>query len=173
MAEVKITNRTLYNEAVEELISPEQIEEIKNNAVKYFTGFRPYEMPLRIFLEILEGTFKAEKIDRDCKNGLTLFAKLYLEKIGDFAKDFCEKYEALTHKPTAEEQKAGEACLETNFRENILVFTRSYFGLQSFVKAYEITTGEILIAKKDSYNETAFRRAMSKIELDKIKSKRK
>lgn len=173
MAEVKITNRTLYSEAVEVLIPPEQVEEIKNNAVKYFTGFRPYEMPLRIFLEILEGTFKAEKIERDCKDGLTFFAKLYLEKIGDFAKDFCEKYEALTYKPTAEERKAGEACLETNFRENILVFTRNYFSLHSFTSAYEITTGEILIAKKDSYNETAFRRAMSKIELDKIKSKRK
>lgn len=173
MAEVRITNRTLYNETVEALISPEQIEEIKNNAVKYFTGFRPYEMPLRIFLEILEGTFKAEKIDRDCKYGLTFFAKLYLEKIGDFTKDFCEKYEALTHKPTAEEKKAGEACLETSFRENIIVFTRSYFGLPSFVKAYEITLGEILIAKKDKYNEVAFRQAYNRIELEKIKSKRK
>jgi hypothetical protein len=173
MAEIKITNKTIYNEAVEALITPEQIEEIKNKAVKYFTGFRPYEMPLRIFLEILEGTFKAEKIERDCKEGLTFFAKLYLDKIGEFAKEFCEKYEVLTHKPTAEERKAGEACLETNFRENILVFTRNYFGLHSFIKAYEITTGEILIAKKDNYNEVAFRRAMSKIELDKIKSKRK
>jgi hypothetical protein len=173
MAEVKITNRTIYSEAVEALIPVEELEELKNTAVKYFTGFRPYEMPLRIFLEILEGSFKSEKIERDCKNGLTLFAKLHLEKIGEFAKEFCEKYQALTHQPTAEEKRAGQACLETNFRENILVFTRSYFGLHSFIKAYEITTGEILIAKKDSYNDTAFRRAMSKIELDKIKTKRK
>lgn len=173
MAEIKIGTKTIYDEAVEKLIPADQLAELKNIAVKYFTGFRPYEMPLRIFLDILEGDFKSEKLEKDCTDKFTFFAKLYLDKVAEFVKDFCEKYEGLTHKPTLEEKKAGEACLDTTYRENILVFTRSYFGLPSFVKAYEITTGEILIAKKDSYNEIAFKKAYNKIELDKIKSKRK
>lgn len=173
MAEIKISNKTLYSEAIEELLPNAEVEKLKNEAVKYFIGYRPYEMPLRIFLDILEGNFRNEKLEKECAEGLTLFAKIYAEKIGEFAKEFCEKYEALTNKPTAEERKAGEACLETSFRENIIVFTRSYFGLPSFVKAYEITLGEILIAKKDKYNEVAFRQAYNRIELEKIKSKRK
>lgn len=173
MAEVKLSSRTKYSEALEALLPEAQLEELKNTAVKYFIGYRPYEMPLRIFLDILEDNFKNEKLVKDCADGLTLFAKLYLDKIGDFVKEFCEKYEALTNKLTAEERKAGEACIETSFRENIIVFTRSYFGLPSFVKAYEITLGEILIAKKDKYNEVAFRQAYNKIELEKLKSKRK
>lgn len=173
MAEVKLSSKTKYSEALEALLPKEQIEELKITAVKYFIGYRPYEMPLNVFLDILEENFKNEKLITDCADGITLFAKLYLEKIGEFVKEFCEKYEALTNKPTAEEKKAGEACIETSFRENIIVFTRSYFGLPSFVKAYEITLGEILIAKKDKYNEVAFRQAYNKLELEKLKSKRK
>ena len=61
--------------------------------------------------------------------------------------------------------------LKISWDEAILVFVRDYFGLHSFKDAERITMGEILIAKRATYNREKFQRKLAKIQTAKLHKK--
>ena len=170
-----ITNQTLHNEILAGALTEESKKRIKERAVEYYLGGSVWEIKLGLFLSFLEGDFSKTKIESDCTKfgGLTIFAKLFIERIGDFLTEFAKSYGDLSPKQEPAEKQASEVCLPVTFAESLLYYTRSYFGLKSFRECEEITMAEILLAKKDTYNEVMFKKRFSEIEMQKIKSKRK
>ena len=102
----------------------------------------------------------------------TVFSVYWLVGFGDFIEDFTKQIQKLSVKPSADELRASSGLLQTSFFENTLVFLQKYFGLSSFVEAERITIGELLIAKRDSYNTERFKRNYSDIMIQKSKLKK-
>lgn len=82
--------------------------------------------------------------------------------LADFIKSYCDALKNLTLSPDAKEQAAQRQCKQMTPTEGLLIFARKYFGLHSFRDAEQVTLGELLLAKKDAYNEAAFQKAYSK-----------
>lgn len=170
-----ISNKTLYSQALAEALTEESKQRIKERAVDYFLGVSLWEMKLGLFLSFLSGDFSKTNVQSDCEKygGLTFFAKMFIERIGDFVTEFGKSYGDLSPKQSPAEKQASEVCLPVTFAESLLFYTRSFFGLKSFSECENITMAEILLARKETYNDVMFKKRFSEIEMQKIKSKRK
>lgn len=94
---------------------------------------------------------------------------VWMMGLRDFIQELPETLLALTPKMDADEKQASEGLMDSTLAESLLVFARNYFGLHSFTDAERITIGEVLIAKKATYNEQMFQKKLSKIRLEKAK----
>lgn len=95
----------------------------------------------------------------------------WLRYFVDEAKRFPETLENLSPKMDANEQRACEVLMQSTLVESLLVFARNYFQLPSFRAVEQLTIGEILIAKKASYNEIMYNKRVSKIRAEQYKSR--
>lgn len=172
---MKISEKTLYTEPVFVAIKKEDKQRIKELATLHLLGCQLWEIELGLFLQFINGDFSATKVEQSAREagGLTIFIKLFVDGVAEFVSEFAEKYKNLTPMPNNDEKLAGRGCLEISFSENLLYFTRSYFGLHSFSDCEKIKVGEIIIAKKEVYNNIIFQRNFAEIEKQKMKTKRK
>lgn len=129
-------------------------------------------MALRIgdFIACTRGDFS----HIDCTDDERLTAGQYVWLIGfsEFCEDFLRKLKNLTPPMSETERQASAKCLKTTLAESMLVESRRYFGLHSFSDAENITLGEYLIARKDTYNGKVFAMAQQAIIKQRQKTRR-
>lgn len=172
---MQITEKTLFKEEIYSLIKQADKERIKETAINEILGGPFWDIELGVFMQFLNGDYSVTKIEENIKNagGLTIFAHVFFSALADFIVEFSEKYKNLTPAPKKEEVSANRDCLSVTFSENLLFFTRSYFGLHSFRACESIKVSEIIIAKKEAYNTIVFQRRFSEIEMEKLKIRKK
>lgn len=95
----------------------------------------------------------------------------WLKYFVDEAERFPETLEHLSPKMDANEQRACDVLMQSTLVESVLVFARNYFQIPSFSAVEQLTIGEILIAKKASYNEIMYNKRVAKIRAEQYKSK--
>lgn len=95
----------------------------------------------------------------------------WVQAFRDMVESLIRALENMTVPPTPEAAKANRSCLSMSFRESILVFCRSYFGLHSFSAVEDLTIDDLLLAKKDAYNTAVFEKEMAAIHEAKTKRK--
>lgn len=128
----------------------------------------PYTLTLSEFFSCCEGDFGC--VISDIEN-LTTGDGLWLECFSDFLSNFEKILKRLLIPQTPEQKQASANCLPVEWKEGMLVFVRSYFGLKSFSEAENITLGDYLLAKKDDYNTRLFQSNLAKIQTQKIRKK--
>ena len=96
---------------------------------------------------------------------------LWVEDFVSFVEQFTDVLKRLTLEPTKEQKQASNGCLPMEWQESILIFVRSYFGLQPFEAAESIRVSDFILAKKHDYNTTLSERNMNAISLQKLKRK--
>lgn len=101
----------------------------------------------------------------------TLAEWSWMDGLPEWLDGFVKSINNLTPKQTADEQAAAKNCLPTSWSEGLLIFARNYFGLPSFDAAESIKVGELLIAKKDRYNEVMMARGMAEVQKAKMRKK--
>lgn len=101
----------------------------------------------------------------------TVYQQYWLERFDTFCDEFANVLKRLTLKQTADEQRASSGLIEVNWCEGLLVFAQSYFGLKSFREAEKVTLGDIVIAKRATYNRELFNRKLAEIQTQKYKKK--
>lgn len=101
----------------------------------------------------------------------TVLQVYWIKRFKAFFDEFAESLKKLQLPPTADEKRAGNNLLQVSWAEGILVFVQQWFKLPSYKAAEQITIGEILIAKRAQYNQDKYRRALSKIQIEKLHKK--
>ena len=74
---------------------------------------------------------------------------------------FIAKLKALTLPPTEDTIKAAQGCLDYNFDESVYVFCRHYFNLHTFADVDGLKIADLIMAKKDAYNQGIVDRNMA------------
>lgn len=83
----------------------------------------------------------------------SVFAVYLVNAFTAFVEDFIGKLKALTLPPTPEAMRASQGCLNCTFDESVYVFCRAYFGLEGFEAVERLKVADLLMAKKDTYNQ--------------------
>lgn len=164
---MKITSNTKYAdfEYAELFIDDSERVKITQAAEQYF---KPCSMlTLNEFIGLAEGNYELLG-DLSDPSVLQVY---WLKKYEAFCKEVRDLCTRLQIEPTEEQKRAQNGCLTTTPTENMLIFTRSYFGLPSFFAAGERTIGEYLTARKDEYNKARYNRNWDAIQAAKFKKK--
>lgn len=164
---MKVTSSTLYADIAsqERFFSDKSIEQLKQTAVAHLGNF--YELPFGRFWSMMQGEYG----DLINKERPTLFQVYYLRAFKDFVEQFVKVMQNLNIPQTIDEINASEGLMKTDFCESTLVFLRNYFGLHSFKDAEQRTVGELLIAKRDTYNSEKYRRRYAAIQMKRARAK--
>lgn len=163
-----ITSKTAYAdfEQYESVLTPESVQEIQHAAQEYFKPY--YMLTLNEFLGLLQKDFQ---LLGDLKEPSVLQV-YWLKGWKSFLEEFTKTCETLNEKdPNAETLQDG--CVKLQPEENMLIFVREYFGLQSFTEAGEVTIGEYVLARKDRFNQNRMRRNFEAQQIKKLKSKKR
>lgn len=109
-----------------------------------------YNMPLGDLFETLSGNTKRLTwgVSPD-----SVFAVYLAKAFTEFVEDLIGKLKALTLPPTPEAMRASQGCLNCTFDESVYVFCRAYFGLEGFEGVERLKVADLLMAKKDTYNQ--------------------
>lgn len=116
-----------------------------------------YTMTLGQFGALLQGAEPLDVVAGGTYETLTVFEYYAIEGMADFVRQYAEMLKRFTPQPIAGESVGN--TVQMTAAEALLVFARKYFALPSFQAAEQITLGDLLIAKKDAYNEIMVQRA--------------
>lgn len=161
---MRITENTKYIEilAVEKYFSKKTVEELKSAAEKQFGSM--YDLEFATFYNCANGDF-SHLGGLDNPTALQVY---WIKRFGDFSEEFAKTLSTLQVQSSEDEKRASEGLLKVTWGESMLVFMQRYFGLKSFREAEKITIGELLIAKRATYNDELFQRRLAKIRTQKI-----
>lgn len=164
---MRITERTKYAKIahIEKYFTAQTIDGLKSAAEAKYGAM--YDLPFGTFWACQNGDFSHLG---DLSNP-TVLQIYWCKRFADFATDYAKQLQACTLPPTADETAANNGLLPVSFGEAMLVFMQSFFGLRSFKEAEQITTGELLIAKRAQFNRDKFQRNFAAIQRKKIKTK--
>ena len=164
---MRITERTKYAKIahIEKYFTAQTIDGLKSAAEAKYGAM--YDLPFGTFWACQNGDFSHLG---DLSNP-TVLQIYWCKRFADFATDYAKQLQACTLPPTADETAANNGLLPVSFGEAMLVFIQSFFGLRSFKEAEQITTGELLIAKRAQFNRDKFQRNFAAIQRKKIKTK--
>lgn len=115
-----------------------------------------YSMTLGQFGALLQGAEPLKVFARGTLEDLTVFEYYTIQGLADFIRGYVDNLVKFTVKPQADEPTAA---VPMSAAEGLLVFARNYFGLHSFAETEQLTLADILIAKKDTYNQVMAQRA--------------
>lgn len=165
---MRITSETKYIEivAVEKYFDGDTVESLKREAEKKYGEM--YDLEFSTFWNCCNGDFSHLGSLED----LTVLQAYWMKRFEDFSTEIAKALSALQIRSTEDEKRASEGLLKVSWGESVLVFLQKYFGLKSFKEAEKITIGELLIAKRASYNEELFARRLAKIRTQKIRPKK-
>lgn len=165
---MQITEATKYAEfePVEKYVTKKTAQGLFESAEEKFG--KMYDLEFGTFWQCGNDNFAEVLGDMREPTVLQVYWKKRFEK---FVEEFASTLKAMTLTQTAEEIQAAEGLLKISWDEAILVFVRDYFGLHSFKDAERITMGEILIAKRATYNREKFQRKLAKIQTAKLHKK--
>lgn len=168
---MKIKNSDIYDEAVDNYLTDECKKSIAEAAEREYGSFNG--LTIGQWANCMSGNFACVIADEYERIRGTWLQAYWVRMFIDEQKGFVERLANLSPKMDADEERAAADLLDSTIVESVLVFARSYFGLHSFKEAEQITLGEVLIAKKAVYNETVFRRRLTKIQMENAKRKSK
>lgn len=165
---MQITEATKYAEfePVEKYVTKKTVQGLFESAEEKFG--KMYDLEFGTFWQCINDNFAEVLGNMSEPTVLQVYWKKRFEK---FVEEFAATLKAMTLTQTAEEIQAAEGLLKISWDEAILVFVRDYFGLHSFKDAERITMGEILIAKRATYNREKFQRKLAKIQTAKLHKK--
>ena len=165
---MQITEATKYAEfePVEKYVTKKMVQGLFESAEEKFG--KMYDLEFGTFWQCSNDNFEEVLGNMSEPTVLQVYWKKRFEK---FVEEFAATLKAMTLTQTAEEIQAAEGLLKISWDEAILVFVRDYFGLHSFKDAERITMGEILIAKRVTYNREKFQRKLAKIQTAKLYKK--
>lgn len=164
---MKLDLNTEYLAEVDKYLSADDKNTIKDAVRRVFGGFE--SITIGQWANCIDGKFEA--VIGEIRG--TWLQVYWLQGFKDFATSFPDMLKNLSPKMDADEEQAASGLLQTSLVESVLVFARSYFGLKSFREAEDITLGEVLIAKKATYNETMYRKKLAKIQINNAKHRTK
>lgn len=165
---MRITENTKYSEilSIEKFFSAKTIKELKSAAEKQFGSM--YDLEFATFYNCMNGDFS----HLGELNDPTVLQVYWAKRFDDFSEEFAKTLSTLQIQPREDEKMASAGLLRMEWGESMLVFLRRYFGLKSFREAEKITIGELLIAKRATYNEELFQRRLSNIRTQNIGRKK-
>lgn len=164
---MRITDKTKYAlfEPVEKYLTDEGVANLKRAAEQKFGTM--YDLPFGTFYNCAQGDFS----HLGDLTKPTVLQVYWCKRFADFATEFANTLQAVTLKPTTDEQRASQGLMKTDWGENMLVFLQQWFGCRSYKEAEQITIGELIIAKRAQYNQDKYRRQLAKIQTEKYKRK--
>lgn len=154
---MRITIHTKYNAqfvAVEKCLTEDGCKALMDAAERVFGNM--YDLTLSEFFLLGRGDFSRLGSMRRP----SVLQVYWMKRFAVFVDEFAKALKSFKPKQTAEEKAAADACPQSSYEEALLMFARSYFGLQSFEAASRVKLGEIMIAKKDVYIESVYRRIL-------------
>lgn len=165
---MRVTEATKYKtlEPYEKYLTSKAVQELKQAAERKYGAM--YDLTFAQFHACANGDFSEILGDTQQPTVLQVY---WAKRFAEFVEEFAKQLKKMTITQTADETKASQGMLKTNWDEGMLVFLQSFFGLRSFKEAEQITIGEIIIARRAQYNQELFRRNMSAIQTAKLKRK--
>lgn len=165
---MEITEATKYTEfePVEKYVTEQTKKGLFESAEKMYG--KMYDLEFGEFWECSHENFDEILGDMSEPTVLQVYWK---KRFVMFVEEFAKQLKSMVLPQTAEEVRAAEGLLKVEWDEAILVFVCEYFGLHSFKEAERITMGEILIAKRATYNRDKFQRSLAKIQTAKLNKK--
>lgn len=166
---MRITERTKYEvfQGVEKYLSEKQVARLKQAAEQVYGAM--YDLKFGTFWACAGGDFS----HLGDMTKPTVLQVYWCKRFADFIDEFTKALKTYVVPMTPEEQRASEGLPQITWGESMLVFLQRYFHLHSFREAEDITTGELLIAKRAQYNEELFRRRLNKIQTQQLKQRLK
>lgn len=154
---MNINENTLYRDFVddEKYLSEESIQEIIKYAKQLFGDY--YELTIEDLIEYTNED--TDVYDELTDPEITVLRVYWFKGLSEFLKLYFKLLSNFSVKETPEESMASKECYPVQFSESLLIFAREYFQFHSFKEAAKTTLGDLLIAKKDSYNKAVFERA--------------
>ena len=151
---MQVTSKTLYRdfEVYEQAITQDSMQDLKMAAERKFRNC--YSLTIDEFFGIVNGDYSL--LGDDLSNP-TVLQVYWLKRFKDFTEELAHICERLSIKDPAHEH-LHNGCVKIEPIESVLIFTREYFGLPSFMAAGERTIGEYITARKDKYNEARMQR---------------
>lgn len=158
---MKITPKTPYNDEwldLERFIDDSEKQRIEVAAEKLYLGEGGYySLTLSQFIKLTANNISAlDSVPLDLG---TVFCVYFLSGLRRFLERYIKMLETYSVKPTEKEKQASASCCKMSVGESLLIFARGYFGLHSFADAEKVTLDELLIAKRDTYNNIVYERA--------------
>lgn len=74
---------------------------------------------------------------------------------------FISQLKRLTLPATPESIRVSQGCLDYAFDESVYVFCRSYFNLHTFADVDNLKVADLILAKRDAYNQAIVDRNMA------------
>jgi len=164
---MKVTNNTQWSEIENEwnILTDESQSQLIQHALEIH-GIEDFAlMSVGQLIRITNGDVSF----LDIKDDGTIFQVLFARELKNYIDRFIKTYSSFSMPQTIDEKSASSKCQDCTFGESLLIFVRDYFGLQSFESAEQIKLAEVLIAKKDAYNNDVFKKEITKIQLSKYK----
>lgn len=164
-----ITETTKYAEfePSEKYLQDAAVDDLKKASERAYVGM--YELTFGQFLRISGGDFSEVLGDMSEPTVLQVY---WAKRFQDFQKEFGDVLKATQVQPTPEQTRASAGLPKQTFAETMLTFGRSYFGLHSFREAENLTLGDLIIARRDSYINALYERRLQRIQMDKYKTKK-
>lgn len=164
-----VTEATKYAEfePSEKYLQDDAVDDLKKAAERAYVGM--YELTFGQFLRISGGDFSEVLGDMSEPTVLQVY---WAKRFRDFQKEFGDALKATQVQPTAEQTRASAGLPKQTFAESMLTFGRAYFGLHSFREAENLTLGDLIIARRDSYINALYERRLQRIQMEKYKTKK-
>lgn len=154
---MQITKDTKYAQFVdaERFITEATKQELKEAAQKAFGEY--WALTVAQFVAIAGGDVS---MLGDVESP-TVLQVYWLLGFKDFVQDFSRIMQGLQVPKDAQEMTAEEVTKKTTMAESMVVFLRSYFGLQSFEDAERKTLTDYVVARRDIYNQVAYNKRLA------------
>ena len=91
----------------------------------------------------------------------TVFSVYRSKAFAKFVDDLILKLQRLTLPSTPDDINASQGCLDYAFDESIYVFCLHYFNLHTFADVERLKVADLIMAKKDAYNQAVVERNMA------------
>lgn len=122
-----------------------------------------WQMSIGDFSPCFEGGMPSDMVEMLNKENITVFEVVAIQNaVISFVKEFTEAMQIFTLLPDNDTLSAQSGIPNFSPIENMLIFTREYFGLHNFGSAESMTLLEYMLAKKHDYARQLFDRNRSK-----------
>ena len=160
---MKITRGTKWVEFAP-FVNEERIallrERITDSAIFDFWGLSIGE-----FSPMLNGGLPKELDAQIKRDGITVHEVIEITNAAEgFLKEFEKVLSSLELDSTADEKEAHSYMPDFAPIESMLIFTQKYFNLKSFGEAEKISVLEYLLAKKATYSDAIYQKAITRIQ---------
>ena len=157
---IKVDTHTRYEDfrKWEPILADGMAEALEKAAVRAVYGDDGFwAMPLGEMFAVMAGDTRPLTGDTP----ETVFSVYRMKAFARFVDDLIGKLKALTLPPTPDGVTASQGCLDYAFDESVYVFCRSYFGLHGFEAVESLKVADLIMAKKDAYNQAVVDRNMA------------